>query len=155
MNDKQPTTELVIRLATPEDIAHIDYLDSLSASPTRHIHREMHKYFGSIDPSTHERTLIFLLEVAKRVAGKAELMIPASDDAAGTGYIKRVIVHPDYRGQGLAKKLLDYIVEYARTDLQLKSIDLHVWDQNTSAIKLYEQLGFKLQHRELYYRLPL
>jgi ribosomal protein S18 acetylase RimI-like enzyme len=155
MNDKQPTTELVIRLATPDDIAHIDYLDSLSASPTRHIHREMHKYFGSIDPSTHERTLIFLLEIAERVAGKAELMIPASNDAAGTGYIKRVIVHPDYRGQGLAKKLLDHIVEYARTELQLKSIDLHVWDQNTSAIKLYEQLGFKLQHRELYYRLPL
>jgi ribosomal protein S18 acetylase RimI-like enzyme len=155
MDNTQPTTELVFRIATPEDIAHIDYLDSLSASPTRHIHREMHKYFGSIDPSTHERTLIFLLQIEDRVAGKAELMIPASDDVDGTGYIKRVIVHPDYRGQGLAKKLLDHVIEYARGELHLKSIDLHVWDQNTSAIKLYEHLGFELQHRELYYRLPL
>ena len=62
----EPTTPLVIRLATPEDIGTIEQLDSFSTSPTRNIPRAMEKYFGSVDPSTHERTLIFLAENENR-----------------------------------------------------------------------------------------
>jgi hypothetical protein len=80
MNDEPATSPQVIRLATPADIALIEELDSLSTSPRRNIHREMEKYFGSVDPSTHERTLIFLIEVAGVVAGKAELMVPPEHD---------------------------------------------------------------------------
>ena len=154
MNDYQPD-ELVIRLATPDDIEQIEYLDSFSSSPTRDIHRDMQKYFGSIDPSTHERTLIFLLEIQGKMAGKAELMIPTQETIGGVGYIKRVVVHPDFRGHGLAKSLLTHILTFARTEQQLQAVDLHVWEKNVSAIKLYEVLGFELKHRELYYRKQL
>ena len=155
MAEQLPTPSLVIRLATPEDIPHVEYLDSFSASPTRDIHREVHKYFGSVDPSTHEITLIFLLEEDGTPVGKAELMIPPHGSSAAIGYIKRVIVHPDHRGKGYARLLLQHIITYAQTEQGLQAIDLHVWDQNTSAIRLYEHLGFQLRHRELYYRLPL
>jgi ribosomal protein S18 acetylase RimI-like enzyme len=154
MSNYQPD-ELVIRLATPDDVEQIEYLDSLSSSPTRDIHRDMQKYFGSVDPSTHERTLIFLLEIQSRIAGKAELMIPARETINGVGYIKRVIVHPDFRGRGLAKSLLTHILAFARTEQKLQAVDLHVWEKNVSAIKLYELMGFELQHRELYYRKQL
>jgi ribosomal protein S18 acetylase RimI-like enzyme len=155
MTDQQPTTELVVRLATPNDISHIEYLDGFSASPTRHIHRDMDKYFGSVDPSTHELTLIFLLEVNGTLAAKAELMIPPHDSKDAIGYIKRVIVHPTYRGKSYARHLLEHIITYARTEQKLTAIDLHVWDQNIPAIRLYESLGFELQHKEIYFRLPL
>jgi ribosomal protein S18 acetylase RimI-like enzyme len=151
MSNYQPD-ELVIRLATPDDVEQIEYLDSLSSSPTRDIHRDMQKYFGSVDPSTHERTLIFLLEIQGRIAGKAELMIPAQETLNSVGYIKRVIVHPDFRGRRLAKSLLTHILAFARTEQKLQAVDLHVWEKNVSAIKLYELMGFELQHRELYYR---
>jgi len=154
MSNYQPD-ELVIRLATPDDVEQIEYLDSLSSSPTRDIHRDMQKYFGSVDPSTHERTLIFLLEIQGRIAGKAELMIPAQETLNGVGYIKRVIVHPDFRGRGLAKSLLTHILAFARTEQKLQAVDLHVWEKNVSAVKLYELMGFELQHRELYYRKQL
>jgi ribosomal protein S18 acetylase RimI-like enzyme len=154
MSNHQPD-ELVIRLATPSDIQQIEYLDTLSSSPLRDIHRDMQKYFGSIDPSTHERTLIFLGEIQGRIAGKAELMIPAQDAISGVGYIKRVIVHPDFRGRGFAKTLLTHIITFARTEQKLQAVDLHVWEKNVAAIKLYEVLGFELQHRELYYRKQL
>ena len=154
MSNHQPDA-LVIRLATPSDIEQIEYLDSLSSSPMRDIHRDMQKYFGSIDPSTHERTLIFLLEIQHKIAGKAELMIPAQETISGVGYIKRVIVHPDFRGRGLAKTLMTHIITFARTEQNLRAVDLHVWEKNLSAIKLYEILGFELQHRELYYRKQL
>jgi GNAT superfamily N-acetyltransferase len=160
MIDEQPIAPSVIRLATPSDIALIEELDSLSTSPTRNIHREMEKYFGSVDPTTHERTLIFLVEIENIVAGKAELMLPPLSENhesyyGASGYVKRVIVHPEFRKQGLARQLMQHIIQFARTELQLTSLDLHVWEKNLAAIQLYETLGFELQHRELYFHLPL
>jgi ribosomal protein S18 acetylase RimI-like enzyme len=155
MIDEQPTTALVIRLATPDDVALIEQLDSFSTSPTRDMHRDMEKYFGSVDPSTHEHTFIFLAEIAGVAAGKAELMLPPPEDMQAVGYVKRVVVHPDFRGHGLAKRLMQHIITFARTEYSLKAIDLHVWEKSYAAIRLYEALGFELQHRELYYRLPL
>lgn len=155
MLDEQPTTTLVIRLATPDDITYIEALDGFATSPTRDIHRDMEKYFGSVDPSTHERTFIFLLEMNGAVVAKAELMVPPGDVSSATGYIKRVVSHPDIRGKGLSKQLLQHIIKFAQDKLELAALDLHVWDQNAPAIRLYESLGFHLKHRELYYRLPL
>lgn len=161
MSDETPAATPVIRLATPEDISIIDELDRMSSSPIRKIHREMEKYFGSVDPSTHERTLIFLVQVGDQVAGKAELLIAPTDtrqeDVASfrVGYVKRVIVAPDYRKLGLARQLMQHIIDYGRHELALTAIDLHVWDQNIPAIRLYESLGFEVQHRELYFRLTL
>jgi ribosomal protein S18 acetylase RimI-like enzyme len=155
MGNTSPTAPLAIRLAIPEDIAAINDLDSFSTSPTRNIHRDMQKYFGSVDPSTHEHTLIFLAEINGIPAGKAELMLPPAEAASTTGYVKRVIVHPDYRGHGIARHLMEHIIHHAQTEHRLDAIDLHVWEDNTPAIRLYESLGFQLQHRELYFRLPL
>jgi ribosomal protein S18 acetylase RimI-like enzyme len=159
MLNETPTMPLVIRLATPEDIPLIELLDSYSTSPTCSIHREMEKYFGSVDPSTHEKTLLFLGEVNGVGAAKAELMLPPSHSptaaAHATGYVKRVVVVPQLRNHGLSHQLMRYIITYARNDLHLAAIDLHVLDNNFPAIHLYEDLGFELQHRQLYYRLNL
>ncbi len=155
MLEKSSMPALVIRLAVPEDIETINALDSFSNSPTRDIHRDIEKYFGSVDPSIHEHTFIFLAEIEGIPAAKAELMLPASGTPRPTGYIKRVITHPDYRGRGLARKLLQHIIQFARTTHQAEAIDLHVWEGNRAAIALYEDLGFQIQHRELYYRLNL
>jgi len=160
MIDEQPISHPAIRVATPEDIVKIEELDSLSTSPTRNIHREMEKYFGSVDPTTHERTLIFLYEVAGVAAAKAELMLPPlsiheESWQGASGYVKRVIVRPEFRKRRLARDLMLHIIEYAKKELQLSALDLHVWEMNLPAIRLYKNLGFELQHRELYFRLPL
>ena|SRR5258708_1818294 len=154
-DDREPIVVPAFRFATPDDIALIDYLDSFSRSPTRDIHREIEKYFGSVDPSTHEHTLILLAEIGSQVVGKAELMLPPQRDHESVGYIKRVIVHPETRAKGLGRQLLQHLIVYAREELHLAGLDLHVWDQNLPAVHLYESLGFNLQHRELYFRLPL
>ena len=161
MSDETPTAPSVIRLATPEDISIVDALDRLSSSPTRNIHRAMEKYFGSVDPSTHEHNLIFLAQVGEIIAGKAELLVAPASAAveaatfSRVGYVKRVIVAPEYRKLGLARQLMLHIIDYARTELALTAIDLHVWEQNLPAIRLYESLGFAVQHRELYFHLDL
>ena len=152
-----PIAAPIFRFATADDIALINELDSFSTSPTRDIHRDMEKYFGSVDPSTHELTLILLAEVAQRVVGKAELMLAPQERAASdvVGYIKRVVVRPDARAHGLARQMLQYLISYARTELHLKSLDLHVWEENHPALRLYQSLGFEVKHRELYLKLAL
>nr|BBH88806.1 hypothetical protein KTC_35570 [Thermosporothrix sp. COM3] len=155
MIEKHSTTALTFRLATPEDVEAIDYLDSFSNSPTRNIHREMEKYFGSVDPSTHEYTLIFLAELDGQCCAKVELMLPPSGTPHPVGYIKRVVVHPDYRGKGLSKALMQHVIQYAHQHCNIEAMDLLVWENNLPAIQLYESLGFELQHRELYYRLRI
>lgn len=161
MSDETSAAPPVIRLATPGDASIIDELDRLSSSPTRNIHREMQKYFGSVDPSTHERTLIFLAQVGEYVAAKAELMVAPESNyqefpaLPRVGYVKRVIVVPEYRKLGLARQLMLHIIDYARAELSLTAIDLHVWEENIPAIRLYESLGFAVQHRELYFHLDL
>src|SRR6266571_9560470 len=105
MLDERSTPALTIRLATSADLAHIERLDSFSTSPTRDIHRDMEKYFGSVDPSVHEQTLIFLAEIEQAPIGKAELMLPPLDASPIIGYVKRVVVQPNYRGKGVASKL--------------------------------------------------
>jgi ribosomal protein S18 acetylase RimI-like enzyme len=160
MLDGYLTPPSIIRMASPEDIPQIEELDSLSTSPTRNIHREMEKYFGSVDPTTHERTLIFLCEIDGVVVAKAELMLPPLNDHgegwhSATGYVKRVIVRPEVRQRGLARSLMLHIIEYAQKELRLSALDLHVWEQNLPAIRLYENLGFEIQHKELYFHLPL
>jgi GNAT superfamily N-acetyltransferase len=156
MSESYPLVAPTFRFATVEDIALINELDSFSSSPTRDIHREMEKYFGSVDPSTHERTLIFLTEIEGRAVAKAELMLPPPAEAANSvGYIKRVIVRPDFRVHGVARQLLRHLLAYAHDELHLAAVDLHVWEGNQPAVRLYQSLGFELQHRELYFRLPL
>ncbi len=155
MSNEPPVSPLMLRVATPNDLPSIERLDALSASPTRHIHRDMEKYFGSVDPSTHERTVIFLGELGSTAVAKAEMMIPAQETSHPVGYVKRVVVDPTYRKQGIARQLMEYIITYARSEYKLEALDLHTWEHNTSAISLYETLGFELQHRELYFRLNL
>ena len=82
-------------------------------------------------------------------------MLPPPGTPNAVGYVKRVIVHPDYRKRGLARSLMLHLITFARCERHLQAIDLHVWESNVPAIRLYEALGFELQHRELYFRLHL
>src|SRR5260370_24709868 len=139
MIDESPTTPFVVPLATPEDFPLVRLVDSLSQSPTRDIHRDMEKYFGSVDPSTHERILIFLGEVDGVAAAKAELMLPPPDERSTppvVGYVKRVVVHPDFRKQGLARQLMQHIIAFARSEQQIDRIGLSRLEGNVAAVRV-------------------
>ena len=157
-----PAAKFFLRLAQLDDIAAIEWLDTFGTSPHRAISRDVDKYFGSVDPSIHERNLIFLAELAPavtttdpyRVVGKAELLLAPTMLISDVGYIKRVVVHPHWRQHGVGRAVMEYIMQQA-PDLGVRNLDLHVNEDNAAAVKLYESLGFALRHRELYLRLAL
>ena len=60
-------------------------------------------------------------------------------------------VHPDYRGQGLARTLVENVIELERKAGK-KALRLDVIENNMTAEKLYQKLGFRyIQTKTLYY----
>jgi len=55
-----------------------------------------------------------------------------------------VFVAPEYRGQGIARRLLEETVRFAFSLPGVLKVNLGVNDANTAAIKLYEAVGFKV-----------
>jgi ribosomal protein S18 acetylase RimI-like enzyme len=154
MAEGGPTMGLVIRQATADDIADIEALDHYGTSPLRNIHQDLQKYFGSLDPSMHEQNVIFLAALGGAIVAKAEMVLAPKTLPTQIGYIKRVVVHPEYRGQRLAYRLMEAVISFAR-EQGIAFLDLHVFEQNLPAVRLYESLGFQEEHREIYYRLNL
>lgn len=64
-------------------------------------------------------------------------------------HVDNIAVHPDFRGQGIARQLLDDVFAYyiAR---DAERFTLEVDTLNTGAIQLYEKLGFR-RYSTLYY----
>ncbi|MDI6694020.1 MAG: GNAT family N-acetyltransferase [Anaerolineales bacterium] len=55
--------------------------------------------------------------------------------------IANVAVHPDFRRQGIARRMTERAIAYAR-QRHAPSVWLHVREENQPAIQLYENLGF-------------
>jgi putative acetyltransferase len=56
--------------------------------------------------------------------------------------IKRMYVHPDYRGQGIAKKIVGELENWA-AELGFQSSVLETGQNQPEAIRLYQKLGYK------------
>ena len=76
------------------------------------------------------------------VRQQSKLVAMAGTRTCLTGYreITAVTTHPDYRGRGYGTALIRRLIELAHTKDCIPF--LHVVQDNTNAIRLYEQLGF-------------
>ena len=78
-----------------------------------------------------------LAEVGGEIAGYGIMSI-----GAGEAHILNVCVRDEYRGRGIARKLLLYLVERARSAGMYEAY-LEVRPSNTIAARLYHSLGFE------------
>jgi ribosomal protein S18 acetylase RimI-like enzyme len=58
----------------------------------------------------------------------------------GTGFISRLIVHPDFQGRGLGTRLIQAIEEYLS---QAKRYELFTGHKSERNIHLYQKLGYR------------
>lgn len=61
--------------------------------------------------------------------------------AAGEAHIFNVCVRPELQGRGLARRMLDHLLERARR-VQTQTVFLEVRASNTAALRLYQSAGF-------------
>ncbi|OUC14667.1 MAG: hypothetical protein B0A82_10035 [Alkalinema sp. CACIAM 70d] len=69
-------------------------------------------------------------------------------------YLANLAVHPDYRQQGIARRLIQ-ICEQKILNWGAQDLYLHVLEENFSARKLYLDLGYSTQSLERMYGLSL
>ncbi|WP_204121068.1 MULTISPECIES: GNAT family N-acetyltransferase [Levilactobacillus] len=144
-----------IKLCTPDDVKALQavsratFADTFGAVNTP---ADLAKY---LDDSYNEPQLLqemqqptsqfsFIL-VDDQVAGYVKLNWgPTQSEEQGDGNleVERIYILPEFKRQGLGKQLYQYAVEKAQS-LKLVAIWLGVWENNTSAQKFYEAMGFK------------
>ena len=66
-------------------------------------------------------------------------------------YIHDVVIHKDYRGKGLGRKMMEQLVTYSK-DKNYCKITLEVRSDNPVAQNLYQSLGFKACKPDMYFR---
>ena len=59
-----------------------------------------------------------------------------------------VMVHPQWRGRGVAQALMQEIVQFARRIPRVEQVELSVATSNAAAIRLYQSFGFQIWAEE-------
>lgn len=61
------------------------------------------------------------------------------------GKFCRILVGDEnHRGKGIGQEIISQLLTYSIDRLKMQEIELNVYDWNTSAIRCYEKVGFKL-----------
>jgi GNAT superfamily N-acetyltransferase len=95
----------------------------------------------SIEKLLAKDVVFFLLRADGTPAGCGGIQLVSSE----YGEIKRMYVHPQFRGSGFGKLMLNHLADYARSqDITLLRLETGIHQRE--AIRLYERMGF--------YRIP-
>jgi predicted GNAT family acetyltransferase len=78
-----------------------------------------------------------------RIGGRLAAMAGERMRFPGYTEVSGVCTHPEFRGQGLARRLSAAVA--ARIEARGEQPFLHAWKTNHPAISLYEGLGFKIR----------
>ena len=63
------------------------------------------------------------------------------------GDINSMRVHPEFRGQGVGRALLDGLISWAESQPQIEKLGLYVFSTSEAAIRLYRSRGFTEEGR--------
>lgn len=59
-----------------------------------------------------------------------------------------ISVHPHHQGKGIGKKMIEHLLQWARSNAQIEKINLGVFASNQPAIELYRKCGFTEEGRQ-------
>ena len=65
-------------------------------------------------------------------------------------WIQSVYILPEFRGQGIYRKLYDFVTDRAKAQNDVCGFRLYVEKENTQARKVYEKLGMDASHYLMY-----
>lgn len=85
--------------------------------------------------------VLYIFEEAGIAKGMFKL-IPLQHRNAHIVYLGGVAIHPDFGGKGLGSLMMHEIIALAKA-MQKKRIELTTATENSTAIRLYEKMGFQ------------
>lgn len=94
---------------------------------------------------------IFIVDIDGQIAGYISTW---HDPEAGIGYIPNMAFKPEFRGQGMGRKLLEHALDHFRK-LKLTLAKIETLEQNAVGNHLYTSLGFKEIVKQVHFVAPL
>ena len=95
-----------------------------------------------------DKESILVAEVDGRAVGTLEVAKAYKAKFGFFAVLRRFIVHPDFRGRGVGRALINYALEEARR-LGCSAVELSVDPENMRPHKFYESLGFRDDRTEV------
>ena len=93
------------------------------------------------------RTLSRNLGLPRAVWATTLLSYPRYSSTSSEAYVERLVISPDFRRKGMARRLLVAAEDLAR-DAGKETIGLHVSGNNLPALRLYEDEGYEEVSRQ-------
>lgn len=94
---------------------------------------------------------IFVAEADGRIVG---VITTWQDHEAGIGHVPNLALAPDYRGQGLGRRLIEFALEHFRRS-GLTHAKIETVAQNEIGNHLYRSIGFREVARQVHFSMDL
>ncbi len=155
--------QLNIRRATIEDYEEICRL--FAEGDAVHTHALPDRFRGTYPARTkaflehwyaHDAAGIFVAEVTNQVVGFVQCSVMTTPERPMLYErtfvsVDSLIVQERYRRQGIGRRLMERVHTWAR-ERGIREIELNVFEFNDTAIRLYEQLGYRTISRRMHRR---
>ena len=149
--------EFTVRPVRVEDALGINELrrmpgvfENILGLPSENLRRN-EDFLRTMDDNSHHFVAITYDNAGKeKVVGMAGLTVAANPRRRHVADIG-MMVHKEYQGQGVGKKLLETLIDLADNWLMLIRVELGVYTDNERAINLYKKFGFEpegIRHKD-------
>lgn len=95
-----------------------------------------------------DKESILVAEVDGKIVGTVEISKAYKARFGFFAVLRRLVVHPSYRGKGIGRELMKEALEESRK-MGCNAIELSVDPENTQPHRFYESLGFKDDRKEI------
>lgn len=102
----------------------------------------------------YEPSSVLVAELEGQVVGKLELFRAYKARHGFFALVRRFVVHPEYRGRGIGRVLLQHAIDRARAE-GCAFVELTVDVTNPQAYAFYDREGFRLDRVEVVLRKTL
>jgi ribosomal protein S18 acetylase RimI-like enzyme len=141
---------LSIKIATPNDwetfktIRLEAFKEEPAAFSTLYEEASTYKDTYWKDMLEDENNIILISYFDGKPVGLIRAALKDEDVAPDTAYVGSLYVHKDFRGKGIGKMLFNRLIEEVSKHSEINFLRLWVNEEQTTAINLYQTLGFKL-----------
>ncbi len=101
---------------------------------------EWQEWFDAHNVENHP---LYVAEIDGKVAGYTSLSSYRAKEAYRTTVELSVYISPDFRRQGVASALMEYILKTAREDATIHTVVSVITSGNVASTRLHEKFGFR------------